>query len=197
MLSKTTLGLFVLAGVLLVIPMENVMAAPAEKVEGVWACTAIRAGTIERPLLLTFNTDGTFSYSSGTTINSIIPGPVNNSGFHSRGGGVGQWTKIGKNVFNYKSVELTYDALGNLSGSFAVDSTQLLTSAGQLCSGRGECPNQNTSVTLVKYVFDQNVPDFDIVGTDVLLPAGSPANILCNRLSSGQGFPSLPLIPVP
>ena len=90
-----------------------------------------------------------------------------------------------------------YDANGNAAGSYSVDATIALTSAGQLCSGRAECPDQTTVVSLVKYVFDQNDPDGDIVGVNYLLPPGTSANTLCNRLSSGAGFPALPMIPTP
>jgi hypothetical protein len=202
MVIKTGLAVLALAGVLVAIPIGSALAAPGgqvqggAEVQGVWTCTVVRAGTIDRPIIYRFGADGTFNYSSGTTINSSAPGPVNNSGFHSRGGGVGQWTKISKNVVNYKSVELLYDANGNAAGSFAVDSTQLLTPAGQLCSGRAECPNQTTAVSLAKYVFEGNDPDADITGVLLLLGPGAPANSLCNRLSSGDGFPGLP-IPTP
>ncbi len=202
MVTKTGLTVLAFAAVLVAIPIGSALAAPGgqvqggAEVQGVWTCTVVRAGTIERPIIFTFGADGIFNYSSGTTINSIAQGPVQNSGFHSRGGGVGQWTKISKNVVNYKSVELLYDANGNVAGSFAVNSTQLLTPAGQLCSGRPECPDQNTEISLVKYVFDQNNVDADIAAVNFLLPAGTLANSLCNRLSSGDGFPALP-IPTP
>jgi hypothetical protein len=170
--------------------------AGGPRIEGVWTCTVIRAGTIERPGLVTFKPDGTFDYSSAATINSIAASPVQNSGFHSRGGGRGEWQWIGDNVISYKGVELLYDANGNAGGSFVVNSTQLLTSGDQLCSGRAECPHQVTSVSLAKFVFDQNDPDGDIVGVSFLLPPDTPVQSLCNRLSSGQGFPGMP-IPVP
>ena len=195
MFGKTMMA-FILAGVFIAMPRGNVRAAATLPVQGVWTCTAVRAGTIERPLMFTFNSDGTFNYSSATTINSIIAGPVQNSGFHSRGGGRGQWTRISNNMYNYQSVEFLYDANGNLAGSFEVNSNVLITSAGQLCSGLPECPNQNTAISLVKYVFDQDNVDADIVGVDYLLPLNTPANILCNSLSSGEGFPGMP-IPMP
>jgi hypothetical protein len=44
----------------------------------------------------------------------------------------------------------------------ARDSTLLLTSAGQLCSGRTECPNQTTVISLGKYLFDQNDGDVPV-----------------------------------
>jgi len=132
MFGKTTLGVVILAGALVAIPTGQVMAAAGPQVQGVWTCTVLRSGTIERPIIYTFNSDGVFNYSSATTINSAVPGPVHNSGFHSRGGGRGEWTRVSNNVFHYKAVELLYDANGNAAGSFSVDSTFALTSAGQL-----------------------------------------------------------------
>jgi hypothetical protein len=196
MITRATLAAFVLAGVLIAIPTKNAIAAGGPQVQGVWTCTFVRDGTIERPLMYTFNSDGTFNWSSATTVNSTAPGPLENSGFHSRGGARGEWTRVSNGVYNYKSVEFLYDANGNAAGSFAADGNLRLTSAGQLCSGRAECPGQTISFSLAKYVFDQNDPDADIVGVVYLLPPGSSANVLCNRLSEGTGFPSLP-IPMP
>ena len=45
----------------------------------------------------------------------------------------------------------------------------------------------------LQYLFDQNNVDDDITGITYLLPPGTPANALCNRLSSGAGFPGLPI----
>ena len=196
MFTKARLGVFILALVFVAIPMESVMAGPTLSPKGVWTCTVVRSGTVERPIMYTFNADGTFNYSSGTTINSLSAGPVQNSGFHSRGGGRGQWVQISNNAVNYKSIEFLYDANGNLAGSFAVDSDLLVTSTGQLCGGRSECPLQTASMSLVKYQFDGNDVDADVVGLQYLLPLGTPANVLCNSLSSGAGFPGIP-VPLP
>jgi hypothetical protein len=198
MFRKTSLGVGI-AGVLVAIAAGQVIAGSKKTpvVDGVWTCTIVRAGTIQRPTIYTFNSDGTFNYSSGTTINSLAAGPVQNSGFHSRGGGRGAWTKVSTDVVNYTAVELLYDANGNAAGSFTVDADLAMISGGdQLCSGRAECPNQTTAVSLVKYQFDQNDPDANIVGLSYLLPPGTPVNTLCNSLSSGAGFPALP-IPTP
>jgi hypothetical protein len=108
----------------------------------------------------------------------------------------GTWVKTSNNVVNYQSIEFLYDANGSLAGSFAVNANLLITAAGQLCSGRSECPNQNTSISLVKYVFDQNDPDAAIIGVQYLLPLGTPANVLCNSFSSDAGFPGIP-VPLP
>jgi len=199
MFRKTSLGVFSLAGVLVAIPAGQVTAAGnVPGVQGVWTCSVVRAGTILRPIIYTFNSDGTFNYSSGTTINSGTAGsPVQNTGFHSRGGGRGAWTKVSSNVVNYTAVELLYDANGNAAGSFTVEADLAVISGGlQLCSGRSECPSQTTTVSLAKYTFDQNDPDANIVGVSYLLAPGTPVNTLCNTLGSGAGFPALP-IPTP
>jgi len=197
MFSKTCLSAFVLAGVLVTIPMEAVSGPNANlPLQSVYTCTVIRAGTVQRPLMYTFNSDGTFNYSSATTINSAVAGPVQNSGFHSRGGARGQWTRTSTNAINYKSIEFLYDANGNLAGSFAVDADLLITPAGQLCSGRSECPSQNSAVSLVQYQFVSDDVDNNINGVHYLLGPDAPANVLCNSLSSGQGFPGLP-VPMP
>jgi len=199
MFNKTNLATVILALALTATPMGSVLAASLPPIQGVWTCTVVRAGTVQRPLMYTFDSDGTFNYSSATTINSTVAGPVQDSGFHSRGGSRGHWTKVNTNVFNYQSVEFLYDANGNLAGSFSVNANLLMTPAGQLCSGRTvECPNQTTSVSLVKYHFADEPASFDgnIVSVDYLLGPGAPANVLCNSLSSGAGFPNLP-IPTP
>src|SRR5215475_11160272 len=126
MLRKTIVVALVVAGSLIAVSLTAM--AAGVPVNGAWTCTVVRAGTIERPIIYTFGSDGTFNYSSATTINSTVAGPVQNSGFHSRGGGRGEWTKISTNVFNYQSVEFLYDANGNLAGSFAVDADLLMTS---------------------------------------------------------------------
>jgi hypothetical protein len=199
MFSKTCLGAFVLAGILITIPMDDAVAASNLPIQGVYTCTVVRAGTVQRPLMYTFNSDGTFNYSSGTTVNNTTDptSPVFNSGFHSRGGARGQWTRTSSNVVNYKSVEFLYDANGNLAGSFAVDADLLITSSGQLCSGRSECPIQNSAVTLVQYLFaGPDGVDGNITGLNYLLGPDAPANVLCNSLSSGAGFPGLG-VPLP
>src|SRR5262249_6023236 len=131
-------------------------------------------------------------------INSTVAGPVQDSGFHSRSGARGQWTKTGTNVYNYESVEFLYDANGNLAGSFTVNANLLLTAGGQLFSGRTGCPHQKTPLSLVKYHFADEPLSFDgnIVSVDYLLGPGAPANVLCNSLTSGAGFPLIP-IPMP
>src|SRR5262245_44002379 len=192
---KKTLGAVILALTLIATPMGSVLAASLPPILGVWTCTVVRAGTVQRPLMYTFNSDGTFNYSSATTINSTVAGPVQNSGFHGRGGARGQWTRTSGNVVNYQSIEFLYDANGNLAGSFAVDADLLITAAGQLCSGRAECPAQNSRISLVQYGFTDSPAsnDGNIQTVTYLLGPDAPANVLCNSLSSGQGFPGLPI----
>ena len=200
MFRKTNFGTVILTLALIATPMGSVLAAALPPVQGVWTCSVVRAGTVQRPIMYTFNSDGTFNYSSATTINSTVAGPVQDSGFHSRGGARGFWTKVNTNVYNYQSVEFLYDANGNLAGSFAVNANLLLTPAGQLCSGRTECPNQTTSVSLVRYNFADEPASFDgnIVGLDYLLGPGAAANVLCNSFNgpNAAGFPNLP-VPMP
>ena len=77
MFRKTSIGVFILAGLLVAFPVGQVTAAGnVPGVQGVWTCSVVRAGTIQRPIIYTFNSDGTFNYSSGTTINSVTAGPV-------------------------------------------------------------------------------------------------------------------------
>src|SRR5215471_14237526 len=194
MFIKTGLPTVILALALLATPMGSALAGSLPTVQGVWTCSVVRAGSVPRPLMYTFNSDRTFNYSSATTINSTVAGPVQNSGFHSRGGARGQWTKLNTSLFNYESVEFLYDANGNLAGSFSVNANLLMTAGGQLCSGRQNpdaagsviCPNQATSVSLVKYNFeDPPANDGKIVDATYLLGPNAPANVLCNSLSSG------------
>ena len=100
MFKKARLGVLVLAGALTAIPMEEAMGGRNANLplQTVYTCSIIRAGTVQRPIIYTFNTDGTFNYSSATTINSLVPGPVHDSGFQSRGGGRGQWTRTSTNT---------------------------------------------------------------------------------------------------
>jgi len=206
MFNKRSLGAVILVLTLVATPMGSALAGSLPPVQGVWTCTVFRAGSVPRPLMYTFNSDGTFNYSSATTINSTVAGPVQNSGFHSRGGARGQWTKLNTSLFNYESVEFLYDANGNLAGSFSVNANLLMTAGGQLCSGRQNpdaagsviCPNQATSVSLVKYNFEDPPANDGKILPDVtyLLGPNAPANVLCNSLSSGLGFPGLP-VPMP
>src|SRR5215510_8790315 len=105
MFSKASLGVLLIAGMLVAVPIDDAMAGSTVPIQGVWTCAVLRAGTVLRPLMYTFSSDGTFNYSSATTINSTVAGPVQDSGFHSRGGARGQWTKINTSLYNYESVE--------------------------------------------------------------------------------------------
>jgi hypothetical protein len=172
---------------------------PSGSVVGVWLCSVIRNGTLARPLIYTFHGDGTFNYSSGTTINNTTNprSPTYNSGLFSRGGGRGEWTHGDGHTFNATFVEILSDARGNLGGVFNIEASFSLTANGQLCSGTSECPDQKSYVSLVRYEFGSPSPDGPIIGQTTLLPTGTQANSICNRVSSGLGFPAPipPLVP--
>src|SRR5262245_60545125 len=86
MFNKTILPTVILALALLATPMGSALGASLPPIQGVWTCSVVRGGTVLRPLMYTFNSDGTFNYTSATTINSTVAGPVQDSGFHSRSG---------------------------------------------------------------------------------------------------------------
>src|SRR5262249_58601865 len=85
MFIKTGLPTVILALALLATPMGSALGGSLPPIQGVWTCTVFRGGTVPRPLMYTFNSDGTFNYSSATTITSTVAGPVQNSGLHSTG----------------------------------------------------------------------------------------------------------------
>jgi hypothetical protein len=84
---------------------------------GTWLCSAIRAGTVLRPIIWQFRGDGTFDYASGTTVNTdnsppppTARSPVYKSGFAGRGGGHGEWGRgEDHDVFTYHSVEILHN----------------------------------------------------------------------------------------
>lgn len=161
-------------------------AAAAPQITGVWFCDATRTGnTVVRPLLLVFHSDGTMSYSSQTTVN----GGAFSLPFDGRGGGYGEWTKIGPNDFAYRARENMY-INGNAGGFFYVDShLRLDPKAGELCSGTGTdaCLGTETKLRLTQFTFGV---DGSIVGEVDLLPPPARASLSCSRLSSE--FPDLP-----
>lgn len=159
-------------------------AAAAPQITGVWSCQATRPGNpVARPLTYVFHSDGTFTYSSQTTVNG---GPLALP-FTGRAGGYGEWKKIGPSDYSYRARENLY-INGNAGGFFYVDSTQHLDPrTGQLCSGRPECPRAETSIRLTQFTF---APDGSIAGETDLLPAGSEAATICDRLRTV--FPGLP-----
>jgi hypothetical protein len=147
--------------------------AQSLQINGVWSCQVTRPGsTVLRPLTFVFHSDGTFSYSSQTTING---GPLSLP-FTGRGGANGQWQKVGTSDYAYQSIENMY-INGNAGGLFYVDAVlHLDTKTGQLCSGRPECPLVQTKIQLTQFTF---APDGSITGEDPLLPAGSLALVTC------------------
>jgi hypothetical protein len=157
---------------------------------GVWLCTVIRSGTLARPIIYTFHPDGTMTYNSGTTVdNTTNPAsPTYQSGFTSRGGGWGEWTHEPSGSFHYQSVEFLLSN-GNLAGYFNVDSSFTMLSNGQLCAGRAECPDMKQWATLARYTFGPPSPDGPVVDQEVLIQS-TPVNSLCNRITSGLGFPA-------
>jgi len=178
------LSLLLLPAILIAFSSGNTEAAAAPQITGVWSCQATRPGSpIARPLIFVFHSDGTFSYSSQTTVNG---GPLALP-FTSRAGSNGEWKKIGPSDYAYHSIENMY-INGNAGGFFYVDATVHLNArSGQLCSGRPECPRAETRIRLTQFTF---APDGSIVGETDRLPAGSEAVTLCERLSTV--FPSLP-----
>ena len=160
----------------------NVEAAPPA-ITGVWSCQTNRPGAIaSRPVTFVFHSDGTFAYSSQSTVNG---GPLALP-FTSRGGGHGEWQKTGTNEYAYRARENMY-INGNAGGFFYVDSTlRLDRAADQLCSGKAECFDTQTRIRLTQFTFD---PNATITGEIDLIPAESLAETVCNRLSTA--FPGL------
>lgn len=159
-------------------------AAAAPQINGVWSCDVTRTGNpVTRPLLFVFHSDGTMLYSSQTTVN----GGAFSLPFDGRGGGYGEWTKIGPNDYAYRSRENMY-INGNAGGFFYVDShLRLDPKAGELCSGTDDCPGTETKLRLTQFTFGV---DGSITGEVDLLPPPARATISCSRLSAE--FPDVP-----
>jgi hypothetical protein len=205
--SKKIFWAFILMG-MITIPASGSHAAPGPQIVGTWLCSAVRAATILRPIIYTFHADGTFNYSSGTTVNNSTDplNPLFDSGIHSRGEAWGNWQKTAPNVFSAQNVEILRDVNGSAWGVFNVSENFLLTSSGQLCSGINTpnpdvwgsdvtCPNQSLTFDLIKFIFDQDNVDKKITDSDSILSGN--ANALCNRLGSGEGFPGVPVNGLP
>jgi hypothetical protein len=76
------------------------------------------------------------AYSSQTTVNG---GPFSLP-FTSRGGGNGEWQKVGPNDFAFQTRENIY-INGNAGGFFYVETAERLDKqTGRLCSGTTDCP---------------------------------------------------------
>jgi len=163
-------------------PARNTEGAAAPQITGVWACEVTRPGsTVDRPLVFVFHSDGTMAYSSQTTVNG---GPLGLP-FTSRGGGNGEWQKVGPNDFAFQARENMY-INGNAGGFFYVEAAERLDKqTGRLCSGTTDCPGTETKLRLTQFTF---AADGSITGEVDLLPAGSRAESTCQRLT----FPSLP-----
>jgi len=209
-----TLGLsLLLAGVLMAIPLGSANAAQSATILGVWDCQVIRSGNQSaRPLLYTFHTDGTVTYSSQTNITNL--------GFTSRGGGYGTYTKVGTYDYEATSVENLYRN-GNAGGRFLVDNVlHLNTKTDQLCTGNlpglpgDPCPT-NSNVRATKFLFrdaggncvldaplnlaDPICGEVDLLG--VPPPAGNGViNVVlrCDRLNTLDVYgTSAPVFPIP
>jgi hypothetical protein len=173
-----TLVALMLPAVLIAFSSRDAEAAAAPQITGVWACDVVRPGSIAtRPLVYVFHSDGTIAYSSQTTVNG---GPLSLP-FNGRGGGTGQWQKVGSSDYAYQLRENMYID-GNAGGFFYVDATAHLdTKTGQLCSGRPECPGAMTKIRLTQFTFAVN----GTISSEIdLLPPGSEAESLCRPLSS-------------
>ncbi len=104
----------------------------ARSVVGVWVCTAIRPTSGVFRLIHNFHDDGTMNYSSGSDLFDVDGTATLDPGYSSRGGGHGEWAKVGPNLYRYKAIENLWENLdeddpnGNrdkLAGAFYVDST--------------------------------------------------------------------------
>lgn len=179
-----TLVALLLPAIFVAFPARDSEAAAAPQITGVWSCEVSRPGsTAARPLTYVFHPDGTFAYSSQTTING---GPLSLP-FTSRGGANGLWQKVGPSDYAYQSIENMY-INGNAGGYFYVDATlHLDTKLQQLCSGRTECPLAQTKIRLTQFTF---AADGHITGEVDLLPANSVAQSICSPL--GSVFTGLP-----
>ena len=112
----------ILPTVLAAWPARNTEGAAAPQITGVWACEVTRPGsTVDRPLVFVFHSDGTMAYSSQTT---VFGGPLALP-FTSRGGGNGEWQKVGPNDFAFQARENMY-INGNAGGFFYVEATERL-----------------------------------------------------------------------
>jgi hypothetical protein len=150
---------------------------------GVWECTAARPDSTTFPIYQTFHGDGTVQYSSGSTLF--------NAGFSSRGGANGMWRRTGRNLYNFKAVELLYKNVdeGSMAGlrdvvaaRFYVDQTvQYDRGTDSLCGGLSDCPE--ATINIKRLLLGCNPGDtcdnFNV-----------HANLRCHRLAAG--FPSIP-----
>jgi len=185
---KITYGLLMLVAILAIpfrVAYSHGSNIPNPQIFGTWVCEGQRAdpqGVIHSfPINFTFHMDGTMTYSSGSKID--------HRGYNDRGGAQGQFEKIGKNLYRWSSVEITYfyptysvfpdvivptvndpeDFAGRL---FVVDGTSKLDPEnGTLCSGRAECPGTATPVVFCKGFGDNET-----------CAAPVPANSFCYRL---------------
>jgi len=172
-----TLAALLLPVLFLSFPARDSEDAAAPQITGVWSCMVARPGSpASRPIVFVFHSDGIFTYSSQTTING---GPLFLP-FTSRGGGDGQWQKVGPSDYAYQARENVY-INGNAGGFFYVDATARLdTKLQQLCSGSPACPSTQSKIRLTQFTF---AADGSITGEVDLLPANSVAQTICSPLN--------------
>ena len=172
-----TLVALLLPALFLAYPARDAEAAAALQITGVWSCMTTRPGSAAAlPLVYVFSSDGIFAYSSQSTING---GPLFFP-FTSRGGGNGQWQKVGPSDYAFQSRENMY-INGNAGGFFYSDATlHLDTKLQQLCGGRPECPTTQIKIRLTQFTF---AADGRITGEVDLFPANSVAQTICSPLN--------------
>jgi hypothetical protein len=204
MFGKSGLMASFLAVALMAIPKGSATAQAIPQLQGVWDCQIIRAGNLsKRPLLYTFHSDGTATYSSQTNISNL--------GFTSRGGGYGEVQKAGPADYHVMAVENLYKD-GNAGGRFLVDTYYHLNSKGNnLCSGSlpgDPCPtNGNVRVTQFQFpdasnACNQDSPlniDDPICGeVDLFNPPVINVVARCDRLDTLTTYgSSVPVFPIP
>ena len=209
MFRKVSLVALSVAGALMAIPTGSANAAAIPQIEGVWDCQVIRPGNLsERPLLYTFHADGITTYSSQTNISNL--------GFTSRGGGFGQYKKVGPADYHTTVVENLYRN-GNAGGRFLVDNFFHLNKGGdQLCSGSlpsDPCPT-NGNVRATKFQFPDatsactldtplNLGDPICGEVDLLNPPPTGNGVInvalrCDRINTLSTYgSSVPVFPIP
>jgi hypothetical protein len=134
----------------------------SHQIVGMWTCDVIRAANqSSRPWYVVFRDDGTAVYSSATNTTNL-PG----SGFNARtGNGDGEWSLVGEQAYNFRSVEYLYRA-GNAGGRWLVDFTfhlrtdqERAAAAGKhrLCTGSipGDTCPRDTHVRATIFEFDE------------------------------------------
>jgi len=149
--------------------VNSALALPGAKIEGVWRCTASRPDSSTFPLTLIFHPDGTMAASSGSDLFG--------AGYSSRGGLIGEWEKVGSNLYNYKSLENLYKNVNEtiasgfrdkIGGTFYVNVTFYFDpDSDTLCSGfspSNSCSDvpgaPSEAITLLKRISNDGTDNF-------------------------------------